>query len=399
MNRFTVSLLVVPMVLVPFFAGCSSGDSTSDGGGGDAFADTSTNDPDTGSPMDATIQDTGTPDSGQPDSGSPTDGGATDAAQEAAVDGGPGDAGLPAPGSPCNVPNQTQSQTCGLCGTQLRACLPSGDGGFIWGSWGFCQGEVLNGCDPNKQYPDNDCGLCGKRKSVCLANCTYDLTQQCNEPMSACIPGDKDFALGLSCDAGGRERQCDNSCQFGNWSLNCSDSSTGLEVPNVALGTVTDRIQMLPQIKRIASSNTTCPLSVSNPSSTLVAFNYTRLVNNTGKTAVVSIWHSKLINGGSVDTMIGVYKQANPPADNDDAARRLCTGNVSDGCTTKITIKLSNIDSTSCDTGSVGFAGLMAAESKGITLAPNDVLWIHSSTFSSTVATETLLTVRTESLN
>jgi alpha-tubulin suppressor-like RCC1 family protein len=218
-------------VSIGCIAGCSSDDTVTpdDDGGSDASVDVvqdakpdSTVKPDAG---DATVDAPKDGTSDAKDAVADTQG---DVAPDATDGGADADSGLPPSGSPCNVPNQIQDEDCGLCGKHYRGCLADGDGGYAWGDWGFCQNQVVNGCDPKLSYPDVACGNCGTKKQVCLPNCNYDVTQQCNEPSGACAPGSTEFQIGLSCDAGGRERTCSNQCTWGNYG-SCSPGITALE--------------------------------------------------------------------------------------------------------------------------------------------------------------------------
>jgi hypothetical protein len=382
-------------------AGCATEDTGTGDGGPDA------------SDMDVTTMDVVVPpkdagkDNTQPPVDSGQDTGAMDAGTDADNDGGTvtdagsdaGDAGLPPVGSACNVPNQVQSQPCGICGTQYRACLAGGDGGYVWGPWGFCQNEVVGGCDPKLSYPDIDCNLCGKRKAVCLPNCTFDQTQQCQEPMNACIPGDTKFVLGLSCEAGGREAVCGNNCQLGNFGA-CIPQPSGLFIPTTVGQIATTAIQLTDSHGRLATSTTTaCPLSTSFPTSTQVSYTYTKITNGTNQTALVSIWQGYALGSSStVDTMIAIYRSASPPSDNDPAARRACSGSVEDGCTTQFSYQVGFYTLNACPT-SLSFGGLMSAQGKGVSLAPGESIWVLSERYSGTTVTDMTLSVRTESLN
>lgn len=380
MNRKLISMVSLTCTL--FVGACSSGDGNGDAGGdgsfpGDAGADVTVEDTGVDSTMPA---DTGAPDSAATDAGADADA-ATDAASDAAAD-----SGLPAPGTPCNMPNQTQKQVCGICGSQLRACLPDGDGGYVWGSWGFCQGQVVNGCDPNQQYPDLDCGNCGKKKQVCLSNCSFDLTQQCQEPPNACKPQTVDFQIGLSCDAGGRERVCDQSCQFGPWS-SCKACPSAASIPalNQTL-TTTINLPANPKLARLISG--ACPTTLSGTST---SYNYTSFSNVTNKTAKLSIWHSKNPNGSYIDTVISVYVKdcPLPPDDNDQTARKACDVRVNDTC----------YDSNGTPTPCVSsWAGLMVGDGYQVTLLPGKSVVVYSAAYFSSDSGNLDLNVRTDSL-
>jgi hypothetical protein len=307
----------------------------------------------------------------------------TDGASDGATDGGDagdgGDGGLPPTGSPCNQPNAVQQQDCGLCGFQKRACLPS-DGGYAWGDWGFCQNQVVNGCDPKVSYPDTACGNCGTKKTVCLNNCNYDVTQTCTEPPNACSPGYIDYVLGLSCDAGGRERTCDNQCTFGQFG-SCVTTPT-LQVVNVSstIGAVASRVVNLPpspQIPRLIPSTTTLTCPISSLSSTSTSFAYLRVYNpDPTKTATVAIYHSTPLNGVYNDSVMGIYAGSTPPANNDDTARKNClTGsNVVDGCSPSFSGLSPTPVPAACASSSAG--------TRNVTIGPLQSIIVYSGSWS-----------------
>ena len=311
----------------------------------------------------------------------------SDAAADAQTDA--GDAGLPPSGSVCSNPQEIQDEPCGLCGTHYRGCLPVGDGGFTWGAWGFCQGQPANACDPNGVYPASSCGLCGTRSAVCLSNCTFDLSQQCAEPVDACPPGVTDYASGVSCDAGGRERTCSSSCQFGNYGQCVLQPSAPTDlVIGLAGTTVSRNITLSGAIKRLPVT-TTCPTSTALVS-TLTASAYLKVVNGTVQTATVSIWGSKAANGVNIDTEMTVYPSVLPPADNDDTARKLCSVVINDTCSDKSGVPGSCLG---------GFAALMLGESHSVTIPPNGFVWVFNQAYSTSGTGPMYVSVRTDALN
>jgi len=332
---------------------------------------------------DTSVPDTGTDAAKDSSVDAPADV-AVDAPSDAAADA--GDGGLPPPGSTCLNPQEIQDEPCGLCGTHYRGCLPIGDGGFAWGSWGFCQGQPANACDPNGVYPTSSCGLCGTRASVCQSNCTFDLSQQCTEPQDACPPGVSLYSAGISCDAGGRERTCDSSCQYGNYGPCLALPSTPLDLVIGLAGTTVSRtITLSGAIKRLPVT-TTCPTTTALVS-TLTASAYLKVVNGTAQTATVSMWGSKAANGVNIDTEMTVYTAALAPADNDDVARKLCSVAINDTCSDKTGVPASCVG---------GFAALMSGS---VTIPPNSYVWVFNQAYSTSGSGPMYVSVRTDTLN
>jgi hypothetical protein len=389
--------IVAASALACGVAGCSSDDGTTpdDDAGQDASTDTSI---DTGTDAakdagkDSTVIDA------QPDVAKDTgsDGttdaadGATDASDGGVSDAGDGgDASLPPSGSPCNQPNTVQQQDCGLCGFQKRACLPDGDGGYVWGDWGFCQNQVVNGCDPKLSYPDTSCGNCGTKKQVCLPNCNFDATQACTEPPNACKPQSTEFVLGLSCDGGGRERTCDNQCKFGNFGA----CQSGPSIPGVTASQNVNGIVSMPLTLPASPKLLRTDYSVSCPfstiSSTATSYVYASVKNPSNVQSVkVSIWSAQAQNGPTIDTILTAYPGAVPPADNDATARKNCLVYVSDTCSE------TGLTPTSC---SGQWAGLMAAQGRNVTIPPGGTIVVYIAAWSASSSGDLVMGVRSDS--
>lgn len=87
-------------------------------------------------------------------------------------------------------PGDSQSQSCGNCGTQSRGCGEDGK----WGGWGGCssQGECAPGATD-----DQACGSCGSRARSCSASCSWGAFSTCEgaAPLT-------DAGLATTCDTG-----------------------------------------------------------------------------------------------------------------------------------------------------------------------------------------------------
>jgi hypothetical protein len=369
------------------FWACSGGGDDNTDGGDDASVDVSVDHQ----------QDSTTPPDAGPDVTSDVNvqdvtldvnGDSSDAADEDALldAGADADAALPPEGTPCTPPNTIQNESCGFCGTHYRACLADGDGGYAWGSWGFCQGEVQGGCDPNATYGTTACGNCGTMKQVCLSNCTFDLTQTCTEPTNACRPLSSEFELGLSCDGGGRERTCDNQCQFGNFG-SCQTMPT-LDVPST-VGAISSIVQSFDGNNKIGRMTTgSCPSTVST---TITVYGYTVVQNNTTYTATVDIYHSTAPNASYIDSVMTVYPGSTPPDNGDAGARGKCSVYVDDSCT-----DTTNTNPPSCYSN---WAGLMKKDSRSVTIAPGATIVVYSAAYFSTQGSgDFQVNVKTQSL-
>lgn len=223
-------------------------------------------------------------------------------------------------------------------------------------------------------------------KQGCLSNCSFDLTQQCQEPANACKPGVIDFQIALSCDAGGRERLCDVQCQYGAWSA-CKSCPSAIAIPALNQ-TLTTKINLpvSPKLPRLFTG--VCPTTLSAMST---SYNYTSFSNATQQTAKLSIWHSQTQNGSYIDTVLGVYVKdcPLPPDDNDATARKTCDLRVNDTCW----------DSVGSPTPCVSsWAGLMVGDGYQVTLPPGKSVVVYSAAYFGSSAGGLDLSVRTDSL-
>lgn len=297
-------------------------------------ADTSTT-PDTStadtSTADTSVADTSTDTS---TSDSATDAGAD--VVDAAVD---AEAGLPPVGSPCPTVNQIQNQACGACGTQSRVCLTLDGGQPTWQAWGACQNEVVGGCIPGTST-SAACGLCGTQQKSCQNDCTWAVGACTGQPTNACSPGAIDYQPGLSCDAGGRERTCDMTCQWGNYG-NCITFDGGgplaVTIP-FTVGMSTSKVVTLntPLTEKLTSSSVDGACVVGT--GTTGVSDYVEIFNPTNLTATVSVWLSPA-SSGAFDTIAALYPGVQlPPSNrttctrfNDDCSTSPCYGSLMSG--------------------------------------------------------------------
>ena len=302
----------------------------------------------------------------------------------------------PAPvGTVCSPVNSTQSQACGGCGTQDCVCLPDDGGVPVWQAWGACLNEVPDACSPPGAIAfGGPCGRCGTQLSVCqVTTCTW-AAQPCNDaPDAACYPGSESFAVGLSCDAGGRWSTCQSDCSWGTYGA-CSLldggtlSSDHLIVPSKA-GAKTSGTFMLNGTAPIPMvADFTCPTTF-GPAT---PYGYVQLLNNTAQSAVVSAWHAQATGGAnlaSVGTVMATYVSSLPPLAGDDEGRAACAAVDQGPCFDSTT------DTAACQ---ASFAGLMIGDGNQFTVPAHSWVWIDSASLVAGTGGPYVLTVLTNSL-
>lgn len=236
-------------------------------------------------------------------------------------------------GSPCNpataLGDPQSTETCGLCGTQTRACLGSaadGGGSFAWAAWGSCTGEVsaADACDPTKTYTPTACGNCGTQQQVCGFDCHFETGFDCTEPVNACHPTDTKFVLGASCTTSGQGRvyTCGATCAFGSPGAceapppNPNTLTLSATVGGSVNGTFS--LPASPQLPAVSSASfdDTCPASVDTTD--LKSGVYVAISNPTARTINVSLWDGPAASGAAnnFDTVIAWYNTpVFPPPD------------------------------------------------------------------------------------
>ena len=301
-------------------------------------------------------------------------------------------------GSPCAVKDSMQKQACGFCGFQTRVCDSDNDDAgspTVWQDWGFCQAEVPGGCQPGTNT-NEDCGFCGTRNKVCQNDCTYAAGSCQNQPVNGCAPGSTDFQVGLSCETGGRQRTCSVTCVWGNVS-SCFIPDPGVIGPALTISDVAGAVvsgnfnlDMATTTGRLGSFDL-CPAATVG--SLLTPYQYVQIVNTTSKTATVSVWSSKAAGEGApeIATIMATYAGPTPPVT--PAQRSACQQGVVRYCNDRI-------DPTSCLNG---WAGMMKADSKQITVKPYSSLFVYVAANNASTATlpqfgPYVLSARTESI-
>jgi hypothetical protein len=328
---------------------------------------------------DSSTADTSTADTATSDSAADT--GTADASVDAAND---ADAGLPPVGSPCATLNQIQTESCGACGTASRVCLAPDGGQAVWQDWGACQNQVANGCIPGTMTTAA-CGLCGMQTQVCQSSCQYAVGACTGQPPNACQPGTLDYQPGLSCDAGGRERSCQNDCTWSNYG-NCivfdgGGNPLALNIPVSVGAPATTKVATLdlPTIPKLNGylTNSLCTVSTTSTVAT-----YVELFNPTNLTATVSVWTSAA-SSGTFDTLLASYAGAtDPPAD-----RTMCS-HVDDDCS----------GVAPCDPYSL-FAGLInSGTDNRVVLPPGGTATLYVGAYSAVTTMTVTVNARTDIL-
>jgi hypothetical protein len=250
-------------------------------------------------------------------------------------------------GSPCDptVAGGLDTETCEMCGTSTRSCLPNTDGGAgnVWGIWGACVGSVTSAdaCDPTKTYTSTAYGNCGTMPEVCGSDCHFESGFDCTEPAGACHPTDTKFILGASCSTAGQGRAytCLPTCAYGSPSacelpppnpntitISSTVGTTVNAVFNLAAGSVTPKID-----------GSDCPATLDSDSTSFIDI---AIVNPTARTVTVSLWDGRATTAGTdYDTLMAWYPTpVFPPPDmtactsaNDDCTGTDCTNSTSSG--------------------------------------------------------------------
>lgn len=97
-------------------------------------------------------------------------------------------------------PGDSQTQSCGNCGTQSRGCGSDG----AWNAWGACSSQ--GACRPGA-VDESTCGTCGSKERTCSASCQWNAFGACGAAASfdggTCDAGVGACAVGtLTCTAG-----------------------------------------------------------------------------------------------------------------------------------------------------------------------------------------------------
>jgi hypothetical protein len=160
--------------------------------------------------------------------------------------------------------------------------------------------------------------------------------------MNACMPNVTEYVPGAPCDAGGRERTCQQNCSWGSFG-SCivfdGGSVNALTIPFSVGAPATFKVITLaaPGIDRIdpvGSMNGTCAVDTQ----TVTVDTYLEIFNPTNLTATVTVWMSGATSG-TFDTLGAIYAGAtNPPPDrtacvkyNDDCSTAPCVGSLMSG--------------------------------------------------------------------
>jgi hypothetical protein len=385
LGRWVLIVSLASGALTAVAGGCSAdgsgGVADTDAGNGQSQPDSSGSGDDDSTAPDI---DSAQPDAAKKDSGI-KDSSIADTLDGTFTDGNP-DTG--STGDKCSPNGQVEYQSCGMCGLQSRVCLPndptpdSGDaGGPVWQPWGFCTGGVPNGCQPGATN-SVPCGLCGTQQQVCQNDCTWAVGSCTGQPANACAPDASDFEPGLSCDAGGRSRNCNLNCTWGNFS-GCyipsppDGSLTGAAISiSTTVGTTKSATFTMPpaQTMNVLEAFTLCPTNIVNNMAT--SYVYVQVFNPAPQTATVSIWTAPAPGQLDIDTLLVAYKMQTPPAT--DSQRQQCNWPATG------TSSLFDLDTCNDTSGSNpkscqrSFGGLMIGDKSAVTIGPYSTIVVYA---------------------
>ena len=341
-------------------------------------------------PVDATVT---TPDTGNKPGADAAPDAKKDAGSDAKPDAKPvvdaaAETGPPAPaeGSACTTVGQIFKRGCGFCGNQEAIC----EGTKLVSAYGLCSGEVANGCTPGSTR-QAACGLCGTRQEICQNSCQWAAGGCTGEVAMGCSPGSiKTTTAGCNVQGEVKVLTCENTCMYGQPSAcgpiptaslainaNLNQEAAG----NFTLSALTD------QIKRydVLFGPSACPAALDLDNTSFV---WIKLTNPTNMTAKVSVWGAQAAGGQDMDTVIGWYNTANPPANDTD--RLACTGYIDDDC-----------QDAPCDTNSGIWGGLIdfpGGPDARPSIPPNGAVVVLVQAYSSNETGTFALHVRTDSL-
>ncbi len=116
------------------------------------------------------------------------------------------------PGAECEnncqcTPGETQTESCGNCGSRSRSCQPD----CQWGGWSSCGGQ--GPCSPGQQQSQS-CGQCAEQDRTCGGNCQWGNWGSCHE-VGDCDPGETQSGGCGNC--GTHQRSCQSDCYWGSW--------------------------------------------------------------------------------------------------------------------------------------------------------------------------------------
>jgi hypothetical protein len=221
------------------------------------------------------------------------------------------------------------------------------------------------------------CGRCGTQESLCSSSCTLNVGKCIEPPDAECYPGSQTFLPGVSCATGGRWGTCQTNCTWGALGP-CTVLDGGPLAPNslvipATVGTKASKTFTMPAANPIpvvdgenSSSPDACLLL-----STATSYDYVQLMNNSAKTATVSVWHSQATGGPAFPggTIVVSYTSFLPPAAGDTDGRGMCDSYGNGPCSDTMT------DPTACKGL---WAGIMIGDGSALTVPPHSWIWLYN---------------------
>lgn len=306
---------------------------------------------------------------------------------DSGVDSGPV---APAEGSACATVGQTFKRPCGTCGSQEAIC----EGTKTVSAYGFCSGEVPNGCTPGSTR-QAACGFCGTRQEVCQNSCAWAAGSCQNEVANGCTPGStKTTTAGCVNQGEVKVLTCQNTCLFDAGGACGPLPSSTLAINPAAGQSASNTFALSPSNDVITNYDfggfdftDTCPLTLG---ATKTSYLWVKLTNPTAQVAKVSVWLSKAAGGADIDTMMAWYNRSTPPPD--DATRLACSGYVNDDCG-----GTAPCDPYTLSSGLIDFTGEGDLDARP-SIPANGAIMVYIGTFNANTTGNLVVNVRTDTL-
>jgi hypothetical protein len=265
-----------------------------------------------------------------------------------------------------------------LCGTQEAVCEADNK----VGPYGFCSGEVPNGCMPGMTR-NAACGICGTKSEICQANCQWIGGSCMGEVVGGCTPGStKTTTAGCVTPGEVATQVCNSMCRFDVPGPCGPPVVPTVTASNTVGATVSVDVTLSPLSDQITRTDefALCPESLS---ATRTSYAWARILNPGATPVKLSVWHSQAAGGSDFDSVIAVYDSATQPST--PAEREACVGYSNDDC-----------DDAPCPVGTL-FAGLVDSfADMRVNIPAGSAVWVYSAAFGSSTTGPVKLNVRTD---
>jgi hypothetical protein len=267
-----------------------------------------------------------------------------------------------------------------------RVCLDPEDAGVLtWQEWGACVNEVDGGCMPGTTR-DAGCGKCGTMNLTCTNACKWPDTGSCKN-QGTCWPGDIDFSVALSCDAGtGRERSCGSTCTWTPFGACEAAEANVLTVPSAVNGRIAREFMLSNQPGRSGSPSPDgvdydqeCPTYFYEYGdfSDRYAYTFVELRNPDPTDATVSVWTYGAAKGAPTSGTVHLFVYDTPPTDDNEETWQSCSGNISACCHDMTTEPSAVCVADSWCSANPSYGGLMLGDGKAVTVPANSAIYLY----------------------